>query len=330
MLERCCSLLGTVAVLLFVVGVLVAVGHFYPAVGRRADRLVPDPLARGRGAERDRRRPPDARGAERDAPPARRPRAHRGRHRGRGCEDEPWKSRMRRRLSSLGVPYAADRIRSAAASAAAGPSPAPGGRRRGRRRRGRRRGRTTSRRAMPREEVAAGRVDQGDEDRDADRRAELPRHAEDGRAGGEAARRERQRWPPPGASPGVSPTPMPPSMKRAGRSSRIRASGRPSAASRRSRRRRRGRRRRHRPLADPGAESSRGRGEDRRHQRTGERAKPARSSDQPQTSVSRRTPERSIAPKPMKKTSVARLARAKERTRSSGSSITGARWWAER
>ena len=32
----------------------------------------------------------------------------------------------------------------------------------------------------------------------------------------------------------------------------------------------------------------------------------------------------------MKKTSVARLARAKERTRSSGSSITGAWWWAER
>src|SRR6185312_17513746 len=36
-----------------------------------ADRLVPDPLARGRGPERDRRRAPDAGGAERDAPPPR-------------------------------------------------------------------------------------------------------------------------------------------------------------------------------------------------------------------------------------------------------------------
>ena len=45
-----------------------------PGQQRRPGRLEADPLARGRGPERDRRRPADARGAERDAPPPRRSR----------------------------------------------------------------------------------------------------------------------------------------------------------------------------------------------------------------------------------------------------------------
>ena len=71
---RVLYILGTLAVLAFMIGVLVLVGHFYPGSGADLRRLEADPLARGRGPERDRRHPPDDGGAERDAPPPRRSR----------------------------------------------------------------------------------------------------------------------------------------------------------------------------------------------------------------------------------------------------------------
>ena len=65
-------------------GFIVAIGDLprarevVPGLGRRAGRLAPDPLARGGGRARARRRRADARGPER-APPRERPaRAHRG------------------------------------------------------------------------------------------------------------------------------------------------------------------------------------------------------------------------------------------------------------
>ncbi len=63
---------------LVVVGIFLAIGRWYPGLGRRAGGLAPDALARGRGRARDRRRRPDDRGAERrrrrDAAAARSPR----------------------------------------------------------------------------------------------------------------------------------------------------------------------------------------------------------------------------------------------------------------
>ena len=50
------------------IGIFLAIGKWYPGLGRRAGGLAPNALARGRGRARDRRRRPDDRGPER-APP---------------------------------------------------------------------------------------------------------------------------------------------------------------------------------------------------------------------------------------------------------------------